>query len=236
MNGKALEFDIEGFKKIMAEEATPEAGWTIVHEGKFNKKLPDSYLKVSKKKMEGETTVTLCIEGRLQEVNAENFFKMLFTPEYVEKSGEPPKQYKVVETIDENTDILYVEAALPFPMANRDFIQKRLHISNKEDPKVIKKLGLYDYEHNYYVLMIESIERDDFPPHEKIVRAHVKMNYWLIEEIPGEKNSFKFKTHVCQTLNGSLPLFFVNDIAPKMSHKMMEKMLDAYYKIFGKPE
>ncbi len=40
MNSKTIEFDIEGFKHAMAEEATKEAGWTIVYEGKYRKDLP----------------------------------------------------------------------------------------------------------------------------------------------------------------------------------------------------
>ena len=182
--------------------------------------------------MEGETTITLSIEGKIKGIKAENFYRMLWDKSYIEYADPKPKEFKVVEQINNNTDIAYIEVSLPFPMTNRDFVQKRFHASNKDDKEL--ELGLYDSKHNYYVLMIQSIEHPQYPVQKSPIRAEIKMNYWLIEDDPEVEGGMRFKTKVCQVLNGSLPLFFVNDLGPKMAHKNMEKMIDTYFKIFGK--
>jgi len=196
--------------------------------------LPGSELKVFKKKMEGETTITLAYEGKATGLKAENFYKMMFDMAAIEKAEPKPKRFELVETISDNIDIVYAEVALPFPMSNRDFVQKRFHAGSKDDAVLLKKLGFYDFNHDYYVIMIKSIEHEKFPEKSSPVRAELKLNHWLIEEVPGEKDTFTFRTAVCQTLNGSVPLFFVNDLGPKMAHKMMGAMVDNYYKVYGK--
>jgi len=193
-----------------------------------------SELKIHKKKMEGETTITLSMEGKIPGIKAENFYKMLWDMQYVDKADPKPKEFKLVEKIDDNTDVVYVEVALPFPMSNRDFVHKRFHACNKDDKEILQKLGFYDWSHNYYVLMIQGCEHSEYPVKKSPIRAEIKMNHWLIEEVPGEEGTLRFKTKVCQVLNGSLPLYFVNDLGPKMGHKNMEKMIETYFKIFGK--
>ncbi len=194
----------------------------------------DSELKIFKKKMEGDTIITMSFEGRVKGLNAENFYRMLWDQECVEKAEPKPKTFKTVQKITDNIDIMYIEVALPFPMSDRDFVQKRLHLNSKVDKKIVKELGLYDWNHNFYIIMIKSAEHPDYPIQKKPIRADVKMNYWLIEEDPKEEGVMIFKTKVCQDIGGSVPLFFMNDVAPKMAHKNLETMIDNYYRIFGK--
>jgi len=178
----------------------------------------------------------LSIEGTIKGVKPANFFRMLHDPECMKKAKPAPKEFKVVEKINDNADVVYIHMPLPFPMSDRDFVYQRLYLNNKDHAKLVKQLGLYDKKHKYYVVMVKSVERDDCPLYDKLVRAEIKMNYWLIEEIPGEKDAFKFKTKVCQALNGKVPLFVVNDLGPKMSHKMMGEMLDNYKRIFSEEQ
>jgi len=156
----------------------------------------DSTLKIFKKKTEGETVITLSIEGTIKGVNAEKFFRMLNDTECAKKAKPAPKEFKILEKINDNVDFVYIHMPLPFPMSDRDWVQQRLYLNNKDHAKLVKQLGLYDKKHKYYVLAVKSVERDDCPLVDKLIRAEIKMNYWLIEEIPGEKDSFTFKTKV----------------------------------------
>ena len=153
--------------------------------------------------------------------------------ECLKKTKPTPKEIRIIETVSKNVDYMYYHTPMPFPMSDRDFVQKRVYLNNKDDPELVKQLGLYNQEQKYYVMMAKSVERSDCPVKGKLIRGEVKMDYWLIEEVPGEKDSFIFKSKTCQALNGSIPLFILNDMGPKMAPEMMREMLNTYKEIFG---
>jgi len=233
MDTSSLEINVEDFKKAMEEECTEENCWKSIYDGVFRKDFSNSTLKVWKKKAEGETVITMSMEGIIQGLKLENFVRMLYDTELAKKAKPAPKEFRIVETINKNLDYVYIHMPLPFPMSDRDYVQQRLLLNNKDDAELVKQLGLYDKEHKYYVFMVKSVERSDCPEINKLIRAEIKFNYWIFEEVPGEENSFTFKTRVCQALNGSVPLLFINDIGPKMAPKMMGDMLDNYKRIYG---
>jgi len=191
-------------------------------------------MKIYKKLLEGEPTVTIRFEGTLKGISAENFYKMTQDTTIRIKWDPVPKQLKVIEKTSENSDVIYVEANLPFPMSNRDFVQERLYLNNVDHAELVKELGLYDKPNKYYVLLIKSTEREEFPPKDKPVRGNTKMSYWFIEEDPSDKNSAKVVVLQCQELKGMIPVMLVNKIAGGFPHKIIGAMLDNYPKLFGK--
>lgn len=186
--------------------------------------------------MEGESCITTRIEGILINVDPAKFFQMMTDLPTMLKCEPPMKQLKCLEELNKNSDVIYIEAKCPFPLSDRDFIQQRLFVGNKEDPKLIKKLGLYDWKHRYYVVIQESVEREDYPPQKSPVRGTVKMSYWLLEEDPLEKNTVKFKAVACQDIGGKVPVSLLNSLGPKEAHRMFGLMMDNYVRIFGNTE
>lgn len=158
---------------------------------------------------------------------------MVHNTSYMVKNEPSPKQLKLVEQVSKNSDIIYVEIDLPFPLSNRDFVHKRLYLCNKEDPELVKKLGLYEKDSTYYVIMIEATQRPEYPPKNSPVRAEAKMNYWLIEEDPNDKNTTKITGVICQNIGGNVPIAMQNKMVPKRAREILEKQLGNYAKHFG---
>ena len=191
-------------------------------------------MKTFKKTIEGDDVVTVKVEAIIRGLKAENIFKMQSDLEYKSKLNNAPKQLKLIEQTSKNSDIIYIEVDLPFPMTNRDFVLKRLYMGNKEHPELIKKFDLYEWEHRYYAIIVQSTEREDYPRKDKPVRADSKMNHWLIEEDPNDKDVVKVKLLSCQKMNGNIPNMMMNKAASSIKRTMIEPILDSYVKLFGK--
>jgi len=174
------------------------------------------------------------VEGVLKGVKAENIAKMSRDISYRAKDERPPKQVKIVEETSKNSDILYIELDLPFPMTNRDFVQKRLFVRNKEDPEVVKQLGLWNWDHAYNIIMIESIERAEYPVKSKPIRAETSMNYMLLEEDSNDKTSLKVTWVLSQDLKGDIPKMIINSMGEKVPKKIFTEMIKNHEKNFGK--
>jgi len=190
-------------------------------------------MKMYKKMREGDEVVTVRVDGVFKGLEAEKIFKMQTDLKLKVQMSEAPAQVKLVEQVSANTDVIYLEIALPFPLANRDFVQKRLYVGNKEDPELVKKLGLYDWSHKYYAFLSEATERPEYPPKSKLVRAETKMNYWIFEEDPNEKGTVKVRLVTCQKLNGNIPNVMINKATSSIKKTMIEPIFDSYKKIFG---
>ena len=165
---------------------------------------------------------------------AENIYKMFSDIALRPKWDSTPKVIKLVEQISPNNDIIYQELNLPFPLTNRDFVQKRLYLDNKSNSEIIKQLGLYEREHRYFVILLESTERPEYPRKDSPVRGETKMAYYLIEEDPENSNNSKITVVMCQDLKGSIPFMVINKVATKIPHKLVGSILDNYGKLFPK--
>lgn len=192
------------------------------------------YLKVYKKKMEGDSLITTRCEGSFKDIDIDEIFRMFTDVSIIEKTEPKPKQIKIVEQISKNCDITYVEAKLPFPLSNRDFVSKRLYLCNKDDAELVKKLGLFEKKNKYYVVFQQSVERPEYPVRSSPVRGEIKMSYWIMEEDPVDKTILKFKAITCQDIGGNMPVSLLNKLGPKATNQFFGQFLDNYHKIFGK--
>ncbi len=182
--------------------------------------------------MDGEAIVTVRCEGYFKGLKAENLFKMMQDLSIRPKWDPLPKQLKLIEQLTANSDVIYTEANLPFPISNRDYVQERLFIDSKKDAELVKKLGLFDLKNRYFVLMVKSIERSDYPAQDKLVRGETKINYWFIQEDPNDSGSLRLLVVQCQDLKGIIPTMLVNKLAGSFPHKIIGALLDNYPKLF----
>ena len=191
----------------------------------------DSHIKVYKKKIEGDSVITTKVEGTLN-ASAEKLFKMMTDLPTMQKCDLPLKNLKCVEQHSRNSDTIYFEMKVPFPMSNRDILNQRIYLGNKEDSALVKELGLYDWGHTYYVILNQSVERADCPPQKGIVRANTKMNFWLIEEDQRESGKTKVTQVVSQDMGGSIPASVLNSIGAKGATKRFEGIMENYGKLY----
>lgn len=228
------DFDIHQFKTVMTQEPTQENGWTLQYEGPVDLEFPDSTIKTYKKRNDAASGFTMRIDAVLKGVKAENIVTMQRDISYRGKIGKPPKQIKVVEKTSKNSDIIYIELGFPFPMTNRDIVQKRLFVSNKQDPELVQKLGLFDKSHAYHAVLIQSTEHKEYPTKEKPIRAETQMYHTLVEEDPNNKNVVRMKMVIQQQLNGDIPKVMINALGSKMPKTMITGLLTAQKKYFAK--
>ena len=191
-------------------------------------------MKIYKKQFPGESGYTMRIDATLHNIDIDKVTLMNRDIYYRQNGAKPPKEIRVVEETSKYSDVVYTEMNFPFPMSNREFLQKRLFVSNKADPEIVKHLGLWDWGHRYNVIVIQSTEKEDFPVKEKPVRAETKMNYTLLEEDPSDRNVVRMKVVIDQDLKGDIPKFVVNSFADKMPKIIMNSFLNSYTKFFGK--
>ena len=184
------------------------------------------------KKAETSSGLTIRIEADLRGVKAENFVLMLRDASYREKMEGPIKKFKIVENTSKHTDVTYHELSLPFPLTNRDFVQKRLFVSNKQEPELVAKLGLFKWDHAYNAILIQSTERSEYPVKSSPIRGETSMHYTLLQEDPYDKTLLKMKIVICQDLNGSIPSVVMSGAAEKMAKGMLTDLLKSYKKCF----
>jgi len=228
------DFDIAHYKTNIEEAPTEQNGWKLEYEGHVEKEFKDSTMKVYRKKETSATAYTIRIDAVLKGVKPENIVTMTRDMSYREKEERPPKHYKIVENTSESSDISYIEINLPFPMTNRDFLQKRLFLHSKKDQELVKRLGLFNWDHTFHVIMMQSVQRADYPVKSKPIRAETRMNYMLFEEDPKDSSVLKVRWVLSQDLRGDLPKFVINAMGEKVPRKMIADLMSNHAKWLGK--
>ncbi len=174
---------------------------------------------------------TTRIDAILRGVKAKNLVLMTRDIFYRKKVEHPPKKIKVIEK-RKDTDVLYIELNLPYPLINRDLVQKRLFVGNKENPELVKKLGLFDCDHEYYVMLVEPAVRPECPETPMPIRGEMGMHYMFLEEDPNDGNVLKMRMVMNMDLAGDIPEVFMNAIRQNAPYRMMSSILTSYHKFF----
>ena len=76
----------------------------------------------------------------------------------------------LVEKTFKNNDVIYTELNFPFPLTNRDFLIKRLYLSNKDDADLARQLRFYTQEHKYFCSYAKEYSKADYPEKSKPIR------------------------------------------------------------------
>jgi len=233
METPVSDFNIDLVKQYIENPPTEGDGWKLEFEGLIHENASDkNTVKVYRKPASDDSEIQMNIKAVLSGVKACNIFKILKEPEFREKIGRPPKIFEIVEQTSDNSDVIYLEIDLPSPLINRDFVQKRLYLGNKEDPELIELLNLYKSEHSYYLIVTESTERPEYPEKDKPVRGDTLINYTLIEEDPKEEGLVNINLVFHQKLNGNVPKGVLGKAASQMPCKMMGALLECHKKFF----
>jgi hypothetical protein len=180
-----------------------------------------------------ELGVTCCLEASLKNVNIDNIYRLFTDFDLMSKREPKLKKLVQVEKTSKNSDVIYAEIDLPFPMTNREFLSQRLYLSNKDDSDLIRQFGLYTKEHRYFVLLQKSTERPDYPEKSKPVRADIKLICWLVEEDPTQTNTVRIKQIMCQDMKGNLTELS-NKASPQAMQDGIGQLFDNYRKLIGK--
>jgi len=190
-------------------------------------------MKVYNKPEDIKCGFTTRIDAVLKGVNAKNLVMMTRDTTLRRKADHPPKRIQLIENT-KNADIIYLELNLPHPLHNRDLIQKRLFVGNKEDPELVKHLGLFDWKHEYYAIVVEGAHRFEYPPFFSIIRGETRMHYMLLEEDPKDSTVLKMRLVHSMDMGGDIPEPLMKVIRENVPYRMITSILNCYSKFFGK--
>jgi hypothetical protein len=195
--------------------------------------LLDNFHAVYTKKIEGEPTILVKYSAVLDNCTVDRVFTLIADENERVKWDKILTTFKVIKTINKNSDIIYSETKTPKGFSNRDFVQFRFYLNNKRDQDVVQKHNLYLTEHEYAMIYVRSVDHCiDIPPKQGVVRGRTIISGYLIEEI---KNTNKVKlTVVIQTdIKGSIPKFLHNSLSAEIPIQWLKELQKAYKNKFG---
>lgn len=142
------------------------------------------------------------------------------------------KAFDLLEVLDSNIDVCYTEINFPFPMSNRDLVQVRYFVDSKNDGDLIKKYGLPEKSHRYFLQTNRNITREDCPEKSGKVRAEMIKYGWILEEIPDKPGYVSYKCVIQQDVKGLAPTMLINKFAASTCSKGMVGFLEGYKKLY----
>jgi hypothetical protein len=166
-------------------------------------------------------------EAVIQGVSYDKFVKALSDLRF-----EWDEKVKKTETLLETPEgkIIYLILNAPFPLSDRDAVVKLFRISNTANPDLVKKYGLPETKHRYFLILDESIEIEEKPKQKGKERASLN-TFFYIEEIPDKKDSIKVRATLKNDMGGSIPDFLINNMSKQMPKKIFADLLEALPKL-----
>jgi len=193
----------------------------------------DVQVKSHRKPLNGGAEFITRAESTIKGLTIDNIVLMNRDLSYKLNRKEAPKQLKLVEQINKETDVIYMELPFPFPMSNRDLVVKRFFAGNKENADLIKQLGLPEKSHRYFLMLSESTERSEYPEKSKPVRGKI-LNYTMLEEEDAnDKTTLKVTVFTQSELKLSLPKSAMKALEDGMGQLAIAGIFTEYEKCFG---
>jgi hypothetical protein len=196
---------------------------------KWVKAREDSIMTLHKKFVEGPYPVTKT-KVVFKNMHVDVLYKMILQPEVIKQWDKNHKKVHVIEQLNPNEDIIYVEANVPAPLANRDMIQYRCYFNNKSDPDLVRKYNFYEKDNKYYACYFRTIDRHDIPEVKDVVRAEIKLSGWILEEDPANPRDTIVHLVNLSDPKGSIPPFLVNLVTAQFAGKFISSIYDNYRK------
>lgn len=128
--------------------------------------------------------------------------------------------------VGSNSEIIQQFLPFPFPLTNRDYVNRRYIFSNKEHPDFFKKYDL-PREAPAYLIVYQPVDLTDLPAKKSPVRARVIMNVLSYSDPKNPKNTI-VKAIIKANMNGNVPDFAVNMVAVKTPIELNENILKCY--------
>lgn len=188
--------------KLINEDS--EEGWVTV------KDTPN--LKVMRKETGSSPVAIIKAQMTIENTTPEKVHFCIWDGNYRRQWDTVIKDFKVLETFSENSDLIYFYAQSPVPriVANREFLQRR----------GFRKQG------NSIEIVYYSADRPDIPTQEGWVRAQTIISGYTIQPVPGT-------TNVCvnfisqNDVKGLIPPKLINAFAPKKATEWIKKLAQA---------
>jgi len=215
--------DVESYFRLIQESADDENGWVIDSEGAIHNNFPESTIKVHKKKFDGESVISIRYEAIVKNVEIEKWIRVAQID--YRKKWDPYMKHMEQTLEGDGTKTAYIQIKMPFPLTDRDLVQKSFSFINKKNPELVAKYNLPVKESTYYINIVEPLVIDKFPVRNDHVRGESKV-ITFIEELSEEKG-IKIRCLNRTDIKGSIPTSLLNRLAGSGPYKSLGKQIEA---------
>jgi len=228
MEGFLKDFDVSALHQLVQEAPLKENGWTLDSEGPIHKSFSENTIKVFKKQLAGESVMSIKYDAFIKGVDINKWTKVGHIDH--RKKWDPFLRHMEQTIHPEGWKLVYLQAKMPFPLTDRDMVQRSYSICNKTNPELVTKYNLPQTDHTYYLNMVEPAISDKYPEKREFVRGETKQAT-LIEEIPGKEGGIRIRSVNNSNIKGSVPTGVLNALAGKGPYKILSKQLEFYPKL-----
>lgn len=202
-------------------------GWNVETKGQIGD-IKDTYLEVHSKSINNQPLLFLKLNGTMKDINVDNLMRMLDDIELKKMWDETCKGGDAIAFFHGECKLFTLQLKMPFPLSDRDCVEKRHLICNKLHPDLVKKYGLPEKDNKYWLVVIEPIKLDQYPDVSGYVRATFTLVF-LAEELENGKISLKGVMH--NDAGGMIPTFLINFLAGKIPSRLFAQIYDSYTKM-----
>ena len=201
-----VQFEPEMFKdtldKVIAFDNEPSSNYKVINDTKEYK----LWLKTNENVYQVKGVMT--VKG----LTPEECYRMLNDFEIREKWDDIMCNFQVLRKTNEFIDHIYMMILAPWPVTDRDFVQKRTKAKNYKG---------YDY-----VMHFVSDDIQEMPQRKNFVRAMTHISGYLFKQSPDDPES-TIMTLIAQTdIRGMVPKSLVNYNAQRMPKKWVRDFTD----------
>eukprot|EP00330_Aristerostoma_sp_ATCC50986_P007684 CAMPEP_0114593842 /NCGR_PEP_ID=MMETSP0125-20121206/15439_1 /TAXON_ID=485358 ORGANISM="Aristerostoma sp., Strain ATCC 50986" /NCGR_SAMPLE_ID=MMETSP0125 /ASSEMBLY_ACC=CAM_ASM_000245 /LENGTH=187 /DNA_ID=CAMNT_0001793431 /DNA_START=1693 /DNA_END=2256 /DNA_ORIENTATION=+ len=171
-------------------------------------------MKIDKVRVDDSPIVLIRARSILKGYSCMELFEQIYDSENRKKWDTVTTQLKILEQVDDKTDVIHFVIKTPFGCSNRDFVQKREYC--------------LDYpKKDHIVVSFVSVTHPAMPHIKGNVRGDTKIAGYVMRPLPDDPNSTEmFILSQCD-IKGMVPKFIVNYVAGKAPAEWIKKLTDA---------
>lgn len=158
----------------------------------------DKNLKIVKKHTKNNPVILIKAEATLN-IKPNLLCELIYNLKWRKKWDKVLSDFKIVDKIDESSDVIFSLYKAPFGISNREFLQKRFIFENIEN---------FDF-----ILAFENAEHENCKVKDGHIRTDSIMGGYLIQKLENDKSYLYI---ISQTdIKGVIPNWIVNQTASK---------------------
>lgn len=217
--------DFQKYLKLLDEGE--DDGWNVETKGQIGD-IKDTYLEVHSKTIDNQPLLFLKLTGEMKDVDVDKFIRMLDDLELKKQWDERCKGGDAIAFFPGEGKLFTIQLKMPFPLTDRDSVEKRHAICNKLHPDLVKKYGLPEKDNKYWFIVIEPIKLKGYEETSDFVRATFTLVF-LAEELSEKPGFISLKGVMHNDAGGMIPNFLVNFLAGKLPSRMFAQIYESYF-------
>jgi hypothetical protein len=213
----------------LLNEKADLTGWEKEYDAQIGDKV-GTHMILHSRKFDNDPVIYTRTEMVFSGLDLDKWICMMADMEIRKSWDETIKDGKIIVDLVDQGDICYMQMKMPFPLSDREVLQKRFLICNKSHPKLVEKFGFPQKDNKYYMIFMEPIKLKEYPLNDDHVRAEMIM-MMIVEEMADKPGSFRMFGLGQMNMGGWIPNWTINLMSTKVASKMMDMSIDKYHEL-----